>query len=500
MADVRDYALAVDGEVAEQTTARVQLGAAGTPSARATIKISYRLTKAGPHRFALQLQNSPDAMAWDDRRELVLDVADQINALVIGPEDADARGQPRPRSTAFYFQAALAPFEGAAAGGATVPWPIKSVYLGINQVQSSSALAGTSAVFVCDVPRIPAAFADLLMSYAANGGRLIWVLGPSIDSAAYNQVLLGNNRDLLPGPLAQPLVAAEASPIDWVDLHSPLFANLFESQEPFRSVLISGRWTLERGTVARGRALGKLTDGSPLLTEQTSSGGTAERVTGGYGGGGGEEEGPGKIYTLLTTPGGAWSNLGASVVLVPLASRMALGGGEGGGQAPGEGAIDTGQSVTLRIPGVENVPNPAALSGLTLDVTAPDNAVINVRAQMSGKTPHWQFDRTFAEGLYHWRSSDGRHEGMFAVNPPGDEADLLPADIEALARESSPGAITGDKPAIIAATAAELGAQMEHRGEGTSLVPGFLAMVLILALVEALMANRYRPGSVPVPA
>ena len=120
-----------------------------------------------------------------------------------------------------------------------------------------------------------------------------------------------------------------------------------------------------------------------------------------------------------------------------------------------------------------------------LDVTTPGDAVINVRAQFNGPTPHWQFDRTFAEGIYRWRSADGRQGGMFAVNPPGDEADLLPADVEALARESSPGTATDGKPTIIAATAADLAAQMEHRSEGTSLVPGFLAMVLILALVEA---------------
>ena len=223
-------------------------------------------------------------MAWDDRRDLVVNVEDQINVLVIGAEDADARGQPRPRSSAFYFQAALAPFAGNTAGGVIVPWAIKPVYQGINQVQKAPALAGFSAIFVCDVPRIPAAFADSLARYTANGGRLIWVLGPSIDSAAYNQILLGNGRDLLPAPLGQPVVAAEASPIDWVDLHSGLFANLFESQEPFRSVLIAGRWTLEGQIAARGRTLGKLADGTALITEHTPSG---VEVTGAAASGGG---------------------------------------------------------------------------------------------------------------------------------------------------------------------------------------------------------------------
>jgi len=47
----------------------------------------------------------------------------------------------------------------------------------------------------------------------------------------------------------------------------------------------------------------------------------------------------------------------------------------------------------------------------------------------------------------------------------------------------------------VAGSAAEVLAQLEQRGEGTSLLPGFIAMVLMLAVVEALLANRYRPAA-----
>jgi hypothetical protein len=464
----------------------VQLGAAGTGSARTVVKLPLRLTQSGLHRFGVQLQNAQDAMEWDDHRELVLDVAEQIRVLVVGAEDASTDGQPRSRSAAFYFQAALAPF-GDRAGAP--PWSIKPTYRGISQIRSADDLASCSAVFLCDVPRIPVQVADELARYAHAGGRIVWVLGPSIDAVSYNDVLLGQNRDLLPSPLAQPLVAAAAAPVDWIDLHSGLFANLFDSQEPFRALLVTGHWSLAGGdTLTRGRALAKLDDNSPLVIEHTPAGtGTATAGTG-------------KVYTMLTTPAAAWSNLGATVLLVPLASRMAIGAGADVVDAQGSPtSYDAGQDVWIRIPGLSNVSSLGALNGLTIDVTTPSNAVINTHPQIAEGMPRWHFDQTLEAGVYRWKSSDGKHEGLFVVNPPGDEADLLSADLEGLARESTP-ADNAAKPTIVAFSAPELLTQLERRSEGTSLVPGFVAMVVVLALLESLLASRYRPAAQPLPA
>ena len=488
-ADVRDVALTVEGQPIEAPAGgplnpRVQLGPAGTPTARATVRIPYRLTQPWLHRFGVQLPDQQDALAWDDGRELVLDVADQIRVLVVGAESGAA---PRPRSTAFFFQAALAPFEGAP--GVPVPWSVKPTYRGIDQVQNAAALQGFSAVFLCDVPKIAAPLADALTAYARGGGRIIWILGPSIDSANYNQVLLGvpanmtttasapgASRGLLPAPLAQPLVAAKAAPLDWVDLRSGLFMNLFDSQDPFRNALITGRWSLADSGAAAVRPLAKLADGAPIFLQHAITG-TAET---------------GRIYTLLTTPAADWSNLGATVLLVPLAARMALGDFQEG--PGGTTAFDTGQIVPLRIPGLD-VAAPVAWRNLTLDVTAPSQAVINVKPS-AGNAPQWLFDRAQDAGIYTWKSSDAKYTGMFVVNPPGAEADLLSADLAALAKESSPEQETtgGGRPTIIAYDVPELLTQLQNRAAGTSLTPGFLALVLMLAVLEALLSNRHKPA------
>ncbi len=464
-ADGRDYSFLVDGKPPDASAAaplatRVPLGPGGTGAARQTLRIPYRLTTPGQHRFELRLDNSPDAMAWDDRRELTLDVADQIRVLVVGAEPANAAGNPRSRSAAFYLKTALAPFEGLA----NTPWSIKPVYRGIDQTPNAAALQGYAAVFLCDVPKIPPALADGLVAYAKTGGRIVWILGPSVNAADYNAQLAGT-RNLLPAPLAKPLSTPTAAAIDWVDTQSGLFMNLFESQEPFRTVLVSGRWSLTGEP--RGRVLAKLSDGSPIFTEHTPAGTTDSA----------------RIYTLLTTPAAAWSNLGATVLLVPLASRMALGDFTESGNT----SYDTGAMAEI------SLADPATRT-LALDITTPAGTVINVKPPPSATTAKWFFDKTYAEGLYHWKTSDGRHEGQFAVNPPGEEADLLAADVESLAKESNPSLTTagGGKATIVAASVPELLAQLERRSEGTSLTPGFISLVLIFALTEAFMSNRRR--------
>lgn len=129
---------------------------------------------------------------------------------------------------------------------------------------------------------------------------------------------------------------------------------------------------------------------------------------------------------------------------------------------------------------------------LSLDVTTPPGSALNIPGVASSAHPKAFFNKTYAEGIYRWKTSDGRHEGAFAVNPPGEEADLIAAEIESLAKESSPGLATagGGSATIVAGSVANLLTQLEQRSEGTSLTPGFVSLVLIFALTEPLIANR----------
>ncbi len=446
-----DLQLLVDDQLVPGIEPRVQLGTAGSGSARASIKIPYRTGAAGIHRFTLRLKNSTDAMDWDNRRDLVLNVADQVRVLVIGQE-----GMLRTRSTAYFVQAALNPFAGA---GGKAAWGIAPTYRGVAEADHE-AMGQYAAIFMCDVPRVPPALADTLQRYADRGGRICWLLGAAVDANDYNKVL--GPRMLLPGALTNPIVSATGSNVDWVDIQADVFSNLFDSQDPFRQIVVTGRWGLAGNAPLHGHVLGKLADGSVFMTEHVA----------------GQKNG--EIYTLLTANTADWSNMGTTVTFLPMLVRMALGDLQ---QVKNNLSAEPGATVDLNPPTQDK--------NVSIDVVGPNGgAPINVQALVQDRqNPRWVFDRTLQTGIYIWHSADGRFNGQFVINPPHEEVDLVPTDAEALARE-----MNTKLPAVVAPTAPELLTKLQSQSEATSLAPGMVAFVLMLAVLEALIANRYKPS------
>jgi hypothetical protein len=452
-ADVRDLELLVDDQLMPTINPRVQLGPAGSGGARASIKVPFRVGTAGIHRFTLRLKNSNDAMAWDDKREVVLNVADQVKVLVVGPE-----AKLRSRSTAYFVETALNPFAGSA--GKTA-WGIDPAYRGVDEA-NNEALNSYSAIFVCDVPKIPPAFADALQKYAEGGGRICWLLGPSVNGGVYNADLIP--RGLLPGQLTSPLVSAVGANVDWVDTEADVFSNLFDSQEPFRQIVVTGRWGLAGNRPQRGRVLGKLSadngDNPIFITEHVL----------------GDKNG--EIYTILTANTADWSNMGTTVTFLPMLVRIAM------------GDLQHVKNTMSAEPGSRiDIAPPTQDGKVSIDVIGPaGGAPVNVRAE-NPQNPKWYFDRTLQAGIYLWHSADTRFSGQFVINPPSEEVDLFPSDPEALGR-----GMHTKLPAVVAHNAAELLASLQSKAEASTLAPGMIALVLILAVLEALFSNRYKPS------
>ncbi len=452
-ADVRDLELLVDDQLVPTIHPRVQLGPAGSGGARASIKIPFRATTAGIQRFTLRLKDSNDAMAWDDQRQVVLNVADQVKVMVVGPE-----ATLRSRSTAYFVETALNPFAGAA--GKTA-WGIDPLYRGVDEA-NNEAINTYAALFICDVPKIPAALAAALQKYVENGGRICWLLGPSVNGGVYNADLIP--RGLLPGQLTGPLVSAVGANVDWVDTHADVFADLFDSQEPFRQIVVTGRWGLAGNRPDRGRVLGKLSadngDNPVFLTAHAL----------------GDKNG--EIYTILTANTADWSNMGTTVTFLPMLVRIAL------------GDLQRAKNTMTAEPGSRiDISPPTQDAATSIDVIAPaGGAPVNVRSD-NAANPKWYFDLTLQTGVYQWRSADGRYSGQFVINPPSEEVDLFPSDPDALARQ-----MHTRLPAVVAHNAAELLAGLQSKAEASTLAPGMIALVLILAVLEALFSNRYKPA------
>ena len=448
------FNLLMDGHKIPGATAHVQLGPAGTGTARGSVRLSFILPAAGYHLFTVRQAGPGDALSWADQRSLVLRIAHKIRVLVVGTQ-----ASPLPGTTGFYVDAALAPFSGMQMAAAGKPlWSIEPDYISAAAFPSI-AMDHYAAVFLCDLPQLSAASADKLQRFVRDGGRICWMLGPAVNPGNYNSLLAGP-RQLLPGTLTGPEQNTSGDPVSWVDISSHIFAHLFPNQTPFQRIVVVGRWALPANSPAIGKVLSRLNDQSLLLVEHTL--------------------GHGRIYTFLTSPGGGWTNLATTPAFLPMMVRIAL------------GSAGTLSRLTSYEPGqLVSIPVSSKNTHLSVNVNVPgSNVPVNVQsAPGSDGRPQWLFRDSRLAGLYTWESFDRQKHGSFVVNNPSAEVDLRAAPAKALAVEAMV-----KLPPIIAPTARQLQTLLAKNSQGSSLMPGILALVLILAVIEALASNRYKPA------
>src|SRR5271170_3904861 len=325
------FGLAIDGQRVGGAENQVQLGPAGTGQSRGTLELHYQLPSAGYHLFTLQELQSSQAMPWADQRSLVLNVAKEIPVLVVG-------NQPtlNSDSAAFYVDAALEPFSGAGMSSSNQPiWSISTDYRGYNDLADVGP-GNYDAIFMCDVPRVSPAFADRLENFVKQDGRVCWLLGPSVDLQSYNSVLAGS-RQLLPGVISGPFTTPNGSTVNWVDLQSNVFANLFDSQDPFRRIVVVGRWGFSGNTPAVGNVLSRLQDESIFLVQHNLS-----------------NTGSGSIYTFMTAPSGGWTNMADMSAFLPMIVRIALGDVAA---LTGSTSFEPEQPVSIKVQGANSAEN-----------------------------------------------------------------------------------------------------------------------------------------------
>ncbi len=453
------FELRLDGHPIADSQTKIPLGPAGTRDAKGHVKLRCQLTAAGSHVIAIHELTPSGAMPWADHRRLVLKVADQVKALVVGNATA-----PPPGSTAFYVDAALSPFTGGGSAASGRPWSIKPRNITLRDLTMTS-LTPFGAIFFCDVPRLSVRQAQRVARFVHAGGRVCWMLGPRVDPASYNSILMTKNG-LLPGAIIGPIASIRGSAVDHVDTKSYLCGNLFQSQRPFERIIVANRWGLSPDAPMVGRAVCALANAAPLIVDQAA--------------------GKGRIYTFFSGPAGGWSNIATTSAFLPMMVRIALGNAAGIARL---GSYQPAAAIDL--------PLPSTLAPMSADVTVPGSAVpINVKPVRRGSHRwRWVFTNTHRSGVYHWTSFNQKYSGMFVVNPPGSEADLHSTSAHVLAKLAKV-----KHPVLIATTASGLLAVIKKSNAGSSLMPGILALVAILAVLEALAANRSRPAKLPTVA
>jgi hypothetical protein len=448
--------LSVNGRTLTTSTTRVSLGPSGTGAAIRRVRLHSVLPEAGWQLLQVNVKNPSGVLPWADHRRLILQTASKVHALVVGNSTP-----PAPGAAAFYVDAALAPYSGSAASNGQA-WSIAPRTISVQQL-SSAPLRRYGAVFLCDVPRVHPADARRLVRFVKAGGRICWLLGPAISPQFYGKVLR-SQFGLLPAPPRQPVSSVRGWKVSTVDSRSYLCGHLFSNSRPFRRIVAADMWDMAAAD-ATSNVLMCVSSGRALIMDQPL--------------------GKGRIYTFTSSPAGGWSNMGTTSVFLPLMVRIALGNAA---TAARESAFEPGDRIRLSMP--------PELDGTSVNVTLPhSHTIVNVPPRTKGPNrPEWIFDRTDRTGIYHWSSFNGKVSGMFVVNPPGSEADLHPTSASVLAKM-----VKLKHPVLIASSATALSALIKKTNQGASLMPGILALVAILAVIEALISNRNPPTGNPIP-
>jgi hypothetical protein len=381
----------VQVELREDGAARPGLRLAEIPP-RATVtrRFETRFARAGGHVVDARLPG--DAVAADNLRTAVLDVAERIDVLVIDGAGADAGRA----GDAFYVAAALAPGSGAPTGLRPRVEPPRAL--------AALDLAAFDAVWLLDVERLDAQEIAALETYARAGGGVVFFMGPRSDADTVNRTLHRGGEGLFPVPLAGavdllPDTAANPVPDLVVEQH-PVVAVLAGQRNPLLDAVRVGRFM----AVARGhdaddgvRRLLSLRTGLPLVVERPF--------------------GAGMVAAVLTTAAPTWNNWARGnpswvVVLLELEGHVARGRHRLEAAVVGDPlVVDLERGVDE--PEVDFVVPPA---GTIVRQTAATTEGFTAR-----------LPATAAPGAYaaRWRRLDGtERERTFAVNVDPEEGRL----------------------------------------------------------------------------
>ena len=134
-------------------------------------------------------------------------------------------------------------------------------------------------LFLCEVPRFTAAGAKAVEDFTRTGGTTVIFLGPGVDAANYNDMLVqqvASEGGLLPGRLDKAVgeIGPEATSvkIGKVAVDHPFFAGLYENQADYLTVLVQRYYRLA-ASANPGVTLVQLADGQPLIVDKRFGGG-----------------------------------------------------------------------------------------------------------------------------------------------------------------------------------------------------------------------------------
>ena len=466
---------------------QVHLRPAGTEGSSAKVRFYRRFSKPGvvlgqvaldiPAASAGGTLAQGDDLLLDNVRRFSMVISDRVKALIAAADEGQIMGP------ATMLGIAIDPYAGGSG-----PWSIISKTLPATQVTEAD-LQQVHAVFFCNVASFTAAQARAIERFTRNGGTVVFFLGPDVKIDNYNQHFLQEVKaegGLLPARL-QPAVGnvgpqAPALRVDLVDIEHRYLSGLFENRQDYLTVIVQRYFRLKR-LPRPGRTLMRLENGDPLLMTRIF--------------------GKGRVVLCATTASPRWTNLPITGLFLPMVARMTL-------LAPRTmGRSETylaGSPVMIRpapAPGVKLPPGAVVKVTLPQDQANPTPGTIRVPVKATAEGYLARFNDTDRLGVYRWQiaapgisQADKPPSGVFVVNPQGIESNLA-----ALSIEQFKGAMSqrGLKRVYVAGSLDEVNAAAAEDTKGRNWWDLFLAFVIFLLVIEAVVANLRRSRAQPTP-
>lgn len=251
------------------------------PQSEVMHEVDVRLATSGKHKLRVSIDT--DALVEDNARYLAVDVPKSVPVLIV---DGDPSGD-----DGSYVADALAA-DPKSTGFAPV---IENV-----EYLRRRSLDDFRAIYLLNVPEIPADGLDALEKYVTAGGGLAWFVGDSLRPAHYNSALYREGQGLFPVPLEtspRELFADSTNPgADLRVVDHPLF-RVFAGDENASLARIridkffpvTSDWVKDdQQRKDRVRTLATLRTNDPLVLEH--------------------KFGSGRVVTVLTTASPDWNN------------------------------------------------------------------------------------------------------------------------------------------------------------------------------------------------
>jgi hypothetical protein len=348
-------------------------------------------------------------------------------------------------------------------------WSIARRSVSISRFGGDS-LSGAQAAFFADVPEFTPDQAQAVVEFVRGGGSAMFFVGPSAAAENYNERFAG----FLPGRIEKAVgqVGLEAGGFVAVgDIDHPYLAGLFPQPADYPPVIIQRYYTMSR-LAGDQEAVFSSPQGEPIILARNFG-----------------PEG-GRIVLAGTTASVEWNNLATTSLFLPVITRVCLAAGQRQGS---DETFSVGSAVRI---------SPAVQTGekSALNVTMPDGTVELIPFDGGSNVV---FTKTDRPGIYRWEatSPQGRGDesaavGAFAVNPDGSESDIVGIVPQTVVSR------IGDEATNIyfGGSLDEVNASAASAAGGVNLWDRLIAVVIVLLVVEAVVANRFRKGDAPSPA